>query len=115
MERETYKITELDNGDLIMEKFEIDKNIFNVIKKDNGKNLLKRKIKEKITNIESLKNYDFKKSEILKCILDDEKVLKNKYKSILENVYGIIGDGTKIIKNTKLKKNRWLPELSENA
>ena len=48
-------------------------------------------------------------------MLDDEEVSKNKYKSILENVYGIIGDGTKIIKNKILpllyEKNKLIGEI----
>jgi hypothetical protein len=34
--------------------------------------------------------------------LDNDEIIKLKYKSVLENIYKIINDGTKIIKNSKL-------------
>jgi hypothetical protein len=34
--------------------------------------------------------------------LNDDEITKLKYKSILENIYKIINDGIKIIKNSKL-------------
>ena len=38
----------------------------------------------------------------MSCLLNDNEIIKLKYKSILENIYKIINDGTKIIKNSKL-------------
>jgi hypothetical protein len=49
-----------------------------------------------------LKNYDFKKSYILSCSINENANIKLKYKSVLEYVYKIINDGATIIKNTKL-------------
>ena len=34
--------------------------------------------------------------------MDNDEIIKLKYKSVLENIYKIINDGTKIIKNSKL-------------
>ena len=43
-----------------------------------------------------------KKSTISECVIDNKEYNKLKYKSILEQIYKLINDGTKIIKNTKL-------------
>ena len=96
-----YKIIEKDNGDLILKKIIIDVNMYN-IEKNNDEIILKKKKNIKINDIEELSEYDFKKSIILKCVINGEEVNKNKYKSILENIYNFIDNGTKIIKNTKL-------------
>jgi hypothetical protein len=45
---------------------------------------------------------DLKKSIISECIIDNKQINKLKYNSVLEQIYKIINDGTKIIKNTKL-------------
>jgi len=43
-----------------------------------------------------------KKSIIYECLIDNKEFNKLKYKLILEQIYKIINDGTKIIKNTRL-------------
>ena len=99
---ETYKFTKLDNGDILLQKIVIDNINYTVINKENGDKLLKKNTNINITDIKDIKNYDFKKSIISKCLIDDEEFNKLKYKSILEQIYKTINDGTKIIKNTKL-------------
>jgi hypothetical protein len=97
---ETYKIIQLDNGDILLQKFIIDNINYTIIHKENGDKLLKKITN--ITDINEIKNYDCKKSIILECSIDNKEFNKLKYKLILEEIYKIINDGTKIIKNTKL-------------
>jgi hypothetical protein len=99
---ETYKFTKLDNGDILLQKIVIDNINYTVINKENGDKLLKKITNINITDIKDITDYDFKKSIISKCLIDDEEFNKLKYKSILEQIYKTINDGTKIIKNTKL-------------
>jgi hypothetical protein len=99
---ETYKFTKLDNGDLLLQKIIIDNVNYTVINKDNGDKLLKKITNINITDIKDVNDYDFKKSIISECSIDNKEFNKLKYKSILEQIYKTINDGTKIIKNTKL-------------
>jgi hypothetical protein len=96
-----YKFIELQNGDILLKKTIIDNNIY-IQQKQGDDYILKKKPSEKIVNMCDIDKYDFKKSTITKCLLNNETIDKNKYKFILEKIYGIINDGTKIIKNTKL-------------
>jgi hypothetical protein len=96
-----YTQTNQENGDILLKKLNIDTNLYNIQKQKDNILLVKKK-NEKISDTSDLDNYDFKKSTILKCSLDDEEIDKNKYKPILEKVYKLINNGTKIIKNTKL-------------
>ena len=99
---ETYKFTELDNGDILLHKIIIDNINYTIINKENGDKLLKKITHINITDIKDIKDYDFKKSIILECLIDNKEFTKLKYKSILEQIYKLINDGVKIIKNTKL-------------
>lgn len=99
---ETYKFIKLDNGDILLQKIVIDNVNYTVINKDNGDKLLKKITNININYIKDVKDYDFKKSIISECLIDNKEFNKLKYKSILEQIYKIINDGTKIIKNTKL-------------
>ena len=49
----------------------------------------------------NIKDYDFKHSIITECMINDKNCEKLKYQSILQQIYNLINDGTKIIKNTK--------------
>ena len=120
---ETYKFVELDNGDILLQKIIIDNTSYTIINNDilpaarqhqledakappgaddNGDKLLKKITNVNITNIKDIKEYDFKKSFVIECLINKIQFNKLKYKSILEQIYNIINDGTKIIKNTKL-------------
>ncbi len=99
---ETYKFTKLDNGDILLQKIIIDNTNYTIINKENGDKLLKKNTHINITDIKDIKDYDFKKSSISECSIDNKEFNKLKYKSILEQIYRLINDGTKIIKNTKL-------------
>ena len=63
-------------------------------------NILEKK--DKVFPIKNLFYYDFGKSVIIECLVNDKEIIKLKYKSILNNVYNLINDKIKIIKNTKL-------------
>jgi hypothetical protein len=99
---EVYKFLNLDNGDILLEKVVLDNTNYTITHKNNGDKLLKKITSVNISDFNDIKKYDFRKSTILSCLLDDEEITKLKYKSILENIYKIINDGTKIIKNSKL-------------
>ena len=99
---ETYKYIKLDNGDILLQKIIIDNTNYKIVNKDNGDILLKKITHINITNIIDIKNYDFKKSIIIECLIDNIELNKLKYKSILEQIYKLINDGVKIIKNTKI-------------
>jgi hypothetical protein len=99
---ETYKFIQLDNGDILLEKIIIDNINYTIINKENGDKLLKKITHVNIIDIKDIKDYDFKKSIIYKCLINNEDFNKLKYKSIINQIYNTINDGTKIIKNTKL-------------
>jgi hypothetical protein len=108
---ETYKFIKLDNGDILLEKIIIDNTLldsyakhdtntkYTIVNKDNGDILLQL---NRNINIQDIKNYNFCKSIILDCKINDNNFTKLKYTSILGEIYNIINDGTTIIKNTKL-------------
>ena len=97
-----YKAIQQDNGDILLEKITLDDTNYKIINKDNGNVLMKKITSINITSFNELKNYDFKKSTIVSCKVNDNVIEKLKYKTVLEHVYGLINDGSKIIKNTKL-------------
>jgi hypothetical protein len=97
---ETYKFINLDNGDILLEKIIIDNNKYTIINKNNGDILLQKNTF--ITDIKDIQKYNFTKSVITECLIDNNNFTKLKYCSILGEIYNIINDGTKIIINTKL-------------
>ena len=99
---EVYKFIKLESGDILLEKTIIDSSNYKVEKQLNGDILLKKLIQIDILNIKDLKHYDLKNSEILECAINNKLIAKLKYKSVLEQIYNIINDGTVIIKNTTL-------------
>lgn len=99
---EIYKFMNFDNGDILLQKIIIDNINYTIIDKENGNKLLKKNTTINIANIKDIKNFDFKKSTILECLINNKEFNKLKYKSIIKNIYEIIDDGTKIIINTKL-------------
>ena len=99
---EVYKFKNLDNGDILLKKVMLDNTNYTIINKNNGDKLLKLIEIVYIIDINDIKKYTFKQSNILHCLLNDDEIIKLKYKSILESIYKIINDGTKIIKNSKL-------------
>ena len=99
-----YKVNTHENGDILLEKVIIDNTNYIIIDKENGNKLL-QKIKSIFisdVNINDIKKYEFGKSIILSCIIDENEIKKLKYKSIINIIYKIINDGTKIIKQSKL-------------
>lgn len=97
-----YKFKELSNGDILLEKVNIDENLYTIINQENDDILLKKISTINITDIKDIKNHDFKKSEILSCFVNNKEINRLKYKCVLEEVYHIINDGSSIIKKTKL-------------
>lgn len=102
---EIYKYIELNNGDILLEKIIINTMNYNIINKSNGDKILKRNyniiIKNK-GNIDEIRKYDLTKSVVLECIINNTKINKLKYKTILIDIYKIINDGVKIIKHANL-------------
>lgn len=99
---EIYKYTKLENGDILLEKVIIDTNNYIIENKESGDKLLKKIQNINIINISDLKNYNFSKSIILECLLDNKEHNKLKYRPIMEQIYKLINDGTKIIKKSTL-------------
>ena len=97
---ETYKFINLDNGDILLERIIIDNKKYTIINKNNGDILLQKNTF--ITDIKHIQKYNFTKSVITDCLIDNNNFTKLKYCSILGEIYNIINDGTKIIINTKL-------------
>jgi hypothetical protein len=100
---QVYNININRKNDKKPEKITIDTQNYEIINKDNDDILLKKITTINVDDIENLKNYDFKHSNILSCRINNKEETKLKYKPILETIYKIIDDGAKIIKNTKLK------------
>lgn len=97
-----FNLINYDNGDILLEKKYLDTQKYDIINENNGNILLKLKKDIIIKNTKDLKKYDFTKSTILECKLNNEKINYLKYKHILENIYNKINDGSNIIKKTKL-------------
>jgi hypothetical protein len=97
-----YKQIIHQNGDMYLEKVIVDEDDYEIIELHNGDKLLKKKIIKPLT-LQDIKQYDFTKSKIKYCKIDDEVITSSfKYKPILEIIYSKINNGTKIIKNSKL-------------
>ena len=99
---EIYKMKKLDNNNILLEKVIIDTQKYTIINKENGDKLLQQNNEININDFKYIKEYNFKKSIIQECKINNIEFTKLKYKSILEQIYKLINDGTKIIKNTKL-------------
>ena len=96
-----YKYTKKDNDEILLERVEIDFNDYEIIELLNGNKILRKK-SIIITNIKELSNYNFSASTISDCYINDTKVEKLKYKSILNSIYLLINKGSIIIKNSIL-------------
>jgi hypothetical protein len=103
MDYNIYKHVMLGNGNILLEK--LDNSIlsnFNLKSLENGNILCEKKIRKKIENISEIIKYDFSKSNITYCLINNNDECKLKYRNILTHIYNIIGNGTKIIRNTVL-------------
>lgn len=98
-----YQFEEQDCGDIILKKVWIDKTKYKIIEEtETGNITLKKKSTIYISDIDGLSGHVFNRSVILECTLDDVKVDKLKYRSIIDKIYSTINCGVKIIKSTKL-------------
>jgi hypothetical protein len=98
---EIYTTETLENDDIFLEKYDIDLTKYNIIKQENGDIILK-KIKKNIylTNINEIKKYNYLKSNIINCYIDNIKYDVLKYNSIRSYIYHKIDDGSAIIKHS---------------
>jgi hypothetical protein len=99
---EVYILNKLDNGDILLQKMIIDNTEYTIDHKDNGDKLLKKINAINIIDIQDIKNYDFANSIILECSINNQKCNKLKYNPIIKQIYTEIGDGSIIIRKTKL-------------
>ena len=98
-----YKVEEKENGDIILTKTIIELDNYIINKENDNNKLILSKIKNvKIKQLSELSKYNFSKSIIIKCLIDNDEYDKLKYKSILLRIYELINSGKKIIKNTLL-------------
>lgn len=91
-----------DDGTIIYEKDNIITDDYEITEEEN---LVKFKPKKNImiiNSIDELKKINFTDSKINKCLINCEKSHKNKYTSIVLEIYKLIGNGTAIIKNSIL-------------
>lgn len=104
-----YQTITLDNGDILLQKMLVSPTInlkcicYQIINKLNGDILLQKIIITNISDISTIKNYNFINSKIISCMIDKKyHTVKLKYKSILNTIYHRINDGVQIIKNSQL-------------
>jgi hypothetical protein len=99
---EVYILNNLNNGDILLEKKIIDDTEYIIDYKDNGDKLLKKINAINIIDIQDIKNYNFANSIILECTINDQKCNKLNYNPIIRQIYREIGDGSIIIRKTKI-------------
>ncbi len=99
---QVYKLLELSNGDILLQKGIMDNKNYTIVNKENGDILLKKNKTILIDDIDNLKGYDFKKSRIVECKINNIQLNKKKYRQIQTHVYHLVNDGTQIIKYTNL-------------
>ena len=99
---EIYKHITQDNGDILLEKININLEDYEIITFNNGNKILRNINYIQIDRIDEINNYNFTNSTIIRCNINDIEFIKLKYKSILNRIYEIINDGSNIIKNTIL-------------
>ena len=100
MEIINYSLINQENGNILLTKELINNYNYSLIYQENGDILLKKNII--LTDIKDLINYNFNNSLIIDCSINNIKILKLKYKLILNYIYHIINCGSTIIKNTKI-------------
>lgn len=88
--------------EIILVKCNIDLKKYDIKELKNKIILTPKKEEIIIKKADKLRSYEFKNSEIQKCILNDKKNKKDNYKALLFDVYNIINNGKQIIKNTIL-------------
>lgn len=92
----------LEDGTIIYKKENISTTDYDIIEENNIIKLKPKNKTIKIENIDKLCEFNFNNSVIIECYQNGKRPTKNKYASILTDIYELIGDGTKIIKNTFL-------------
>jgi len=92
----------LEDGTIIYIKENIPLDDYDIIFNNNIIKFIPKKKIMKIDNINKLCEYNFNNSVIIECYFNNKRPTKNKYASILNDIYELINDGTKIIKNTLL-------------
>lgn len=92
----------LKDGTIIYKKENVIIDDYDVDEKNNTI-ILKPKIKIiKTDNIDKLREFNFNSSDIIECHLNEKRPSKKKYMSILTDIYELINDGAKIVKNSLL-------------
>jgi len=86
----------------LLQKIIIDILNYTILDQNNGDIILKKNAIINVSEIQDIKNYDFKKSSIIQCSINNKEFVKLKYNQIIKQIYELIGDGVKIIINTKL-------------
>jgi len=99
---EIYRLVELKNGDIELKRHTIDQTKYHTIDRENGNKLLKKILRVGVHTIDELKKFNFFKSTIDRCTVNNQELDRLKYKSILSDIYNMVGCGAKIIKNSVL-------------
>ena len=99
-----YKLTELENGDILLKESLIDYENYTKILKENGDILLIKK--NVVKDLESLKKYNYKNSKIESLNIDNEEYTKDlSYSKIINRIYKLIDNGKKIMEHTTININ----------
>ncbi len=83
-----------------METIKINNIDYQIYPQNNGKLILKPL--QIINNLDDLNMFNFCNSQIIYCKINNDEYHTHKYRTILNEIYEIIDDGTVIIKNTCL-------------
>lgn len=93
----------LPDQSILLKKKYYNLDDYDIINNENGDIIINKKQKIFICNIDDLKSYNFINSKCEYCKINGEIMTPSiKYNNILKNIFNIIDDGTKIIKNSIL-------------
>lgn len=102
MEHYYEKSSDSTAEEIILVKCNIDFKKYDIKETKNKIILTPKKEQIIVKRADKLKSYEFKNSEIQKCVLNDKKNKKDNYKALIVDIYNLIKNGKQIIKNTTL-------------
>lgn len=99
---EIYRLVELKSGNILLKRQTIDLTNYQMIDREDGNKLLKKISRINIRSTDELKKFNFFKSTINRCTVNNNEIDRLKYKSILVSIYNIVDCGATIIRHTIL-------------
>ena len=107
-----YRYTEQAEN-ILLEKVVIDTNQHNIEHLENGNILLSPIIYNTINTVHEVNNHCYTSSKIISCCINNEVINVLNYNPLIKYIYQKIGDGSTIIRNTKL--NIKTLEINQNG